>query len=1268
MTSARAHAPLSSSSFRSSLFADPQQTARQEAFRSLKPGCTLLLTCSLLTPENIPSAIKSLSQIHHILFTLPSPAETLTPSLTSYVFFPITQLLQRNPPRSVPPPIRIGVLRVLTVLVRYWSGEGRAAVREQIWKMAVSWWKVGGLDTEEGIDAWIQGLREFALGSSSGETELDFEREEAQLASQLELEGLVAREAFLPVLGETLHIMIRIISTTPIPLRILQTFHAILRTYLPNRSRIKATILPGCVSTLTKLLSPLSSRQSGKGVNGDIVVESLGIITHLVTGCFSLAIVGPIIGHGAQTLNDFSHRRVWLTEEELASTSGSEEPLPTSTPSPPSPASSDASFKTTTSEQTGTSFTSTQSVAASPLVTITSSWLRGNASQLLPAFISLSHLKKHSNPNARNALADLSSTLLLTCLDPLEESVHVLLGYLLTLSVDTFPAVNRSSRQALISLLDIPGNRPKLIPILNQALTTSLQTIPLLLQSPQQVSSVKVTEHCQQITAVAQLGPTSESLLQGMLGPIGGVERWGTGLLDCMVFEPDVVMGSSYQRPVNRIAELAWTATKSSTVDPSLDGKLDDVPYPRICLSNLANAETEDAFAGMLVSLGRAAGEEAIFAVEHFIAVAKAGASDGTVIGLRRSVAGVWVAERLLRGIVSSLNNSDDPIKGIEKTKTGVDKGRRTRKTIRRLVKTLMRMDADQQDEDPTADNPTNSSGGTEEKNLRADRNLTDMVLKPEYIRGLNPLTTLLDQPSHNSSTNPGSGSRTSAADRLISQSILSCHSLSLLAFSAQTLTTSFRPLLLDTTYYLLAHLGSPSVLVQQYASIALDRIAYESGYASARNLVFDNVDYVINVVSQRLTSTKLDALAPLVLIEMIRLVGEPIVPMVHDVVDEIFDALDAFHGYELVASTLLAVLDTLIKVMPDGRRDDARSRTMGPGDQGATVGEKMYPDRPQPEKDLHSFRSWLAQRHDQARSNLEELLEETIEPTPHQSWGRDKSLPSVEADEASTSLPPTDGPLDVEPDRSQSICAQIISQALPFLTHASPFLRSRVLSLFASAIGVLAPAGLEAQLLPVVNRAWPYILNRTKDKEYYVVVEAVGVIECLSKLVGEYVGVKIRDEGWPVLKQLAADLLKDQRKDSLITRRGNTATAINTGRQPQSKHTPTHRLLRSLLSTFRHVAVSVPLTFKQRWDMLLLVRAFLDDRTHEELRTEANLVYLTLGWADEDAVWAGLRGSLNWAENDKSSKTERMGWLVEDDSDLKEGISKILQKLEEAY
>jgi hypothetical protein len=478
----------------------------------------------------------------------------------------------------------------------------------------------------------------------------------------------------------------------------------------------------------------------------------------------------------------------------------------------------------------------------------------------------------------------------------------------------------------------------------------------------------------------------------------------------------------------------------------------------------------------------------------------------------------------------------------------------------------------------------------------------SDALVPVETSKGMQTVSLLVNKES----------TRTTAAEQAESRRLhLQMHrqlvaalSMSLMAVAADILGPAFRPLLLRCLYVVLSYLGSASPFLQQYAHAALLRIAYHSGYASPQNLIMDNVDYVINVVSQRLTYRRLSPLAPLVLISMIRLVGEPIVPFVQDIVDDIFDVLDDYHGYELLSSTLFAVLDTLIKAM-------ATEVALVAWKPKPTTSSRLQA-RPDPARDFQALAEWYSHRQVRAKS----LVEEYLAKAPQKPWKEDEE---DGMNDAETPSGIRDEP-EIPPTRQQEVCKQILSKAVYFMSHSSAFIRARVLSLFAGGVAVLVVGERESDLLPIVHRAWPYILNRLKDKEPYVVTEAAGVIETLARYVGDFMSKRILDNAWPIMRQLLQTQQKLDDRSALV-RMGRKAG-------PASAFTVSHRLYTAIIGSMRYIVQEVPVTDELMWEMILAFLPFLDSGMHEDIQHSAVDLYRQMAVRDEDAVWLALRGA----------------------------------------
>jgi hypothetical protein len=293
----------------------------------------------------------------------------------------------------------------------------------------------------------------------------------------------------------------------------------------------------------------------------------------------------------------------------------------------------------------------------------------------------------------------------------------------------------------------------------------------------------------------------------------------------------------------------------------------------------------------------------------------------------------------------------------------------------------------------------------------------------------------------------------------------------------------------------------------------------------------------------------------------------------------------------------------------------------------------------PNPEQDFARFAKWYDDRDGLREREIGEILERA----PQQDWA---GL-SKETDEAQEEAPPAVDDSEPPLTRSQEVCKQILNQSIYFLSHSSPFLRSRVLALIAAAVPVLAGGNREGDLLPLIDRAWGIIIIRLSDAEGYVATAAAEVIAALAEHTGDYMGRRILDHAWPKFKSLlAAQQAKDQ----------HSALVRNTARVGgPSSHTTSHRLHIAILNAMKWVAAEVPVDDSVVWGMAVAFRPFLDRRAHEAVQDLAKRVYAGLVARDGDLVWVVLRNTVN------ADRGGVWGYLREPGLDVKDNVELIL-------
>lgn len=1194
-----------------------------------------------LTPSTQATARTHLDRLLATLYAIPNPDEAFDPALLSYTMFPLTHLLGRNNPARLGDPAETGyipdgtierVLECVGFLVRRWRRCGTGTGMDgRMWEQ---WWRVavrvvqGSAGRRRAEEAEVKAVELIAAlldSPTEEETRLVIPSPESQSQPPPRL---------LPLLFHTISTLIERATdgTSPTLIqRTLETLDAIIRDWFTHaeHANVLASIMPGLVSSLVKLIcgnppaNPPSAAQRRaafqSGWNDVLSVPSgtaRGTRTRTTTTlgtretCAAVQLVvrilvqtigdGPLgacgvlspenapaaAGAAARDLSGLFDDLVVDAEEEERTVIGSP----------------------TVSEATTTAATATTTtVTGDPFPRLTPAYLAYTRTQVLVALQAiLPRLAGHHAARVRRELVRALETLALECRracwgdnDDDERIPELVLSTLLGLGspYQPDPTVTHAAQGVLRRLLrESPSQPPPPScagprawrAVTRATLEREVRAFPRAVVAHSEQARVEASVGVLSALAGLALAPSPRGTEGGhadaataaddddvaaalrrdfgrLLGPEGSVHKWSGPLLRCLELGRPVEMEQDDATPTD---SRPWDMGRIGAPDPATTGP---EQFPRLFLAHVESHTTSDRIGHMFEALGAAAGVGSLHTVEHLIRVARASRSSSA----STASSAVWLIARIVDGLA-----------GVAAGAEWVD-GKRLRRAARRVVELVVEFD---EDDIPPQEEATDSPppGGEEEPLALVERR-----------RGLGTIGKLLDD----SKRTPASA--TEHARRLhnaVHAQLVICINLALLASCARILSTSFRKHLISTLYIILSHLGSPHALVRRYAHVALGQVAYHAGYASAQNLILENVDYVINIVSQRMTYDRLDTLAPVVLISMIRLVGEPIVPLVQDIIADVFDALDDFHGYALLASTVLAVMDTLMKAMAgEVAEDDAPTAS-------TSVRLRRAPD---PKWDVERFTAWYAERAVKARQTMDELLERA----PHEPWDRPK-------DESQ----PDDGPANASneketpPTRAQEVCIQMMQKSIYFITHANPFITARVLSLFASGVPVLVTQGRESDALPLVHQAWPFILNRLQDPTPFVRTEAAALVECLARWTGDFMSRRILDDAWPLFRQLL-DAQKQRDEHSALAVRGVRGTT--------SAYTVSHRLYLSIIRAMHLVVRRVPIADDLFWEIVLALRPFLDARVHQELGAATVKLYRAMAERDEDAVWLALNATM---------------------------------------
>ncbi|KAI9641444.1 hypothetical protein NHQ30_010251 [Ciborinia camelliae] len=330
---------------------------------------------------------------------------------------------------------------------------------------------------------------------------------------------------------------------------------------------------------------------------------------------------------------------------------------------------------------------------------------------------------------------------------------------------------------------------------------------------------------------------------------------------------------------------------------------------------------------------------------------------------------------------------------------------------------------------------------------------------------------------------------------------------LEVVSNSAQRLKEDFRGELVDILYPVSQLLGSPSQDLRERATVCLNVLAKACGYPSTRELIVENVDYMVNAISLRLNTFDISPQAPQVLIMMIRLTGPSLLLYLDDVVSSIFATLDNFHGYQGLVEGLFAVLGEIVET-------------------GAQSRQLQLPDAPvvdvtkakTPIITLDSIVQKIEKQHRRIEA------EQDIVPNdfPREPWKNASALLDEMGERGENHEEESNEAREIQKvpvTKTYTMVQSIIRLCQHYLTNPSPNLRTRLLGLISTSSAALRSD--EESFLPLVNDIWPVVIDRLYDKESHVAIAAADSIATICRCAGNFLATRIAVQ-WPRLMTLA--------------------------------------------------------------------------------------------------------------------------------------------------
>ena len=337
---------------------------------------------------------------------------------------------------------------------------------------------------------------------------------------------------------------------------------------------------------------------------------------------------------------------------------------------------------------------------------------------------------------------------------------------------------------------------------------------------------------------------------------------------------------------------------------------------------------------------------------------------------------------------------------------------------------------------------------------------------------------------------------------------------MEIITLRAELMKHDFRHELVDVLYPILHCMGSNSPVLRHHATVSTNRIAAACSYDNSQDLLTSNADYLINAIALKLNMFDISPQAPLVLRMLIKLCGPTVLPYLDDLIDNIFEALECFHGYPKLVQVLFSVLDDVVT-------EGARANQFGADHVDQSFQTQTLQAKPSSLMQLvGSLNDAMAQSEISLKSGQDLLgFPEEVPKRPWKELSDEGALvhpDTLHGGDHHTGDKPSEGSL--KPSPVYTMLKRITEMSQHHLPSSEPDIRASILRLLAKVLPCLATN--QDSFLPLIHALWPVLVPRLSDSEAYVLCGVLEVMGIMCEMAGNFMRGRI--EGiWPQISRL---------------------------------------------------------------------------------------------------------------------------------------------------
>ncbi|KAJ8016702.1 hypothetical protein DPEC_G00010060 [Dallia pectoralis] len=397
----------------------------------------------------------------------------------------------------------------------------------------------------------------------------------------------------------------------------------------------------------------------------------------------------------------------------------------------------------------------------------------------------------------------------------------------------------------------------------------------------------------------------------------------------------------------------------------------------------------------------------------------------------------------------------------------------------------------------------------------------------------------------------------------------------------AHALGMDFRLILMTSLYPVLEKAGDETLLISQAALNAMWDISQACGYASLKELINENADYLLNNVSLNLQRLGVNPQAPRVLTTMFSHSDSSLLPLVGDIVQDVLLALDM--SYDETSPLFCTVLHSLMKAL-------ARWFPSGVRITNKNTGSKKVC-----EQDQLNLQQFILDYHRQKE------LAEGIGAEEDMGTENPEIPPMMDPDEDMAGLD-----VKAELPAHVAIAKEVMERCVHLLSDPRLRLRLKVLEVLELCVCVLSEQ--ENELLPMAHRCWPALLLRLTADDPLAVLQAFKVLCTLGETSRDFLRNRVSKE---VLPKLTASLSKQ--------------APVSARTSPVYSHTLAYKLQLAVLQGLGSLCLRLDLGDMDLDAVTEACLPYLSCRQPPQLQEACLSVFRHLIEMDPDAFWFTL-------------------------------------------